>query len=196
MSIDSALGEVRLSTEELIAIPERLQFTVVATDVAGNSSSLDVVVDLTVETSAPDDPSDEGASALGDGVQVSMSSFDVPSTDDFNSTEGDGAPTNVDLDGPDIKVTSIYEDVEQSQTDPVNEDLLPPEINPDSELTSALRLDASSDSGSSDRDAVTQLRIPRFSGQATPDSRIELFDGRRFHCRVDVPWCHLRRCRW
>ena len=87
LSIDSALGEVRLSTEELIAIPERLQFTVVATDVAGNSSSLDVVVDLTVETSAPDDPSDEGASALGDGVQVSMSSFDVPSTDDFNSTE-------------------------------------------------------------------------------------------------------------
>ena len=57
LSIDSTLGEVRLTTEELIAIPEQLHFKVVATDVAGNSSSLDVVVALTVETPAPADSS-------------------------------------------------------------------------------------------------------------------------------------------
>ncbi|MEC8215177.1 MAG: Ig-like domain-containing protein [Cyanobacteriota bacterium] len=202
LSIDSALGEVRLSTEALIAIPERLQFKVVATDLAGNSSSLDVVVALTVETQEPVDLPDDGdvsgdglvpdgdASASGDGAQVSMFSLDVPSTND-------------DPDGSNKDDTSIAEDDEQLETDPANEDqeadgLIsesdstltdddappvvdeaqePTEINldPAPELTSALRLDAASDTGRSDGDAVTYERTPRFSGVATPGSRIELF---------------------
>ncbi|WP_084218347.1 Ig-like domain-containing protein [Synechococcus sp. CC9616] len=220
LSIDPILGEVRLTTEELIAIPERLQFRVVATDVAGNSSSLDVVVALTVETPAPVELTDEDVSASGDGAMVSMTSLDVPSIDDsdsddevVSSSNADGESdddtvvavdedsTNDDSDGTNSDVTSISEDDEQSETDlpdedpeadglisvadqtspgddalpDVDEELDPTEINPDLELLSALRLDAASDTGSSDRDAVTQVRTPRFSGVATPGSRIELF---------------------
>lgn len=123
LSIDPRLGEVRLRTQELIAIPDRLQFKVVATDAAGNSSSLDVVVALTVETPAAD---------------------------------GLVAESNQTLSGEDALLEQ-------------------PEISPDSELTSALRLDAASDTGSSDHDAVTHDRTPRLFGMATPGSRIELF---------------------
>ena len=220
LSIDSTLGEVRLTTEELIAIPEQLHFKVVATDVAGNSSHLDVVVALTVEPPAPVDSSDEGGAASGDGALVSMFSLDVSSTDDSVSEESDKSLSNADEEPDDNTVvavdedltnddpdgstsddTSISEDDEQSETDPADEDpasdglisksdqplpadddlsvvdeeLEPPEINPDSEPTSALRLDTSSDTGRSDRDAVTQDRTPQFFGVARPGSRIELF---------------------
>ena len=136
--IDSTLGEVRLSTEELIAIPERLQFRVVATDVAGNSSSLDVVVDLTVDTPATVDTSGQGGLVSGEGPLIS-------------------------------------DDEERSEPDRADEDPAADGLISESELTSALRLDAASDTGSSDGDAVTNVRTSRFFGVATPGSRIELF---------------------
>ena len=162
LSIDSNLGEVRLTTENLIAIPERVHFRVVATDVAGNSSSLDVVVSLIVETPSETLNPDDGASASGEGTMVSMSSLEVPPSTEL--TEDDSSADGSVPDSETSEPLSDPNDVPEI-----------PAITPEDELIAALRLDPRSDTGRSDLDGVTRDRTPAFSGVATPGARIELF---------------------
>ena len=182
LSIDPNLGEVRLTTLEFIAIPERVTFRVVATDVSGNSSSIDVVVALTVETSALVDPSDEGDSASEDGALVSMSSLDVmpsigntdASTTDSTSTSEAQELPETELAEEDLEADGLISESDLTESS-VDGEPEPTDISQELELTSTLRLDAASDTGILDQDGVTQERTPRFSGVATPGSRIELF---------------------
>ena len=70
LSIDAGLGEVHLTTEELIALPERMHFRVVATDAAGNSNFLDVSVSLTIDTPVEGSNSVDAAPASGDETML------------------------------------------------------------------------------------------------------------------------------
>ncbi len=173
LSIDSSLGEVHLTTEELIAIPDHVDFTVVATDVAGNRSSLDVSVSLTVDSPTVDLKSGDGASDSGDGTTLSMSSLDGPTS----TPAADEQPTadeqpSADGVSPDGETNLSMPDVDdQSEI---------PSISPEQALPSAFRLDPFSDTGASSLDGVTRERTPGFKGVATPGTRIELYAGSTF----------------
>ena len=204
LSIDASLGEVHLTTEELIALPERVYFRVVATDAAGNRNFLDVSVSLTIDTPVEGWHSADAAPASGDEAMLSMSSIDalatiqsteaqlaVESSGGFllEAAEQDGESEESGASSGESEDSNFVEDLvdlasDQDESSDSDSNLSVADnasesstIITDDELPITLQLDPTSDTGPIARDGLTRDRTPRFSGVATPGSKIELYAG-------------------
>ena len=210
LSIDPSDGDVYLTVDELIAIPERVYFRVVATDVAGNSNFLDVSVVLTVDTSGSNSNPDDEAPASGGETMLSMSSIDdaentqsleaellvegsagsLADESDVEAAEQDGALEESGTPSAESDDSDFMEDAndEESKQDQASDsDISDADHASDSlatttndELPVSMQIDPSSDTGPFDSDGFTRDRTPHFVGVATPGSRIELFAGTSF----------------
>tara|TARA_B100001057_G_scaffold442554_1_gene478031 strand:+ start:422 stop:5413 length:4992 start_codon:yes stop_codon:yes gene_type:complete len=166
LSIDANSGEVRLNPDAVLPLPDSIGFSVVAIDLAGNSTSLDVVVSLSMtvvksgETSAE---SDAGLSALS--VEDSLSVL----SEESDALEDSTVKAEEQDEGSDVSLS----DDSEIGSDVSDESPGVDSVNPD-EDDDIPTLTVSVDSES---DGVTNDNTPEFSGLASAEATVEVLAG-------------------
>ena len=164
LSIDANSGEVRLNPDALLPLPDSVGFSVVATDLAGNSTSLNVSVSLSktiVKSGEGSGESDADVSALS--VEDSFLS------DDIEAVENLAVEAEDQDEGSDGSLS------DESETGSVVSDETPggDSLNPDGDVVIPT-LNVSVDSESA---GVTNDNTPEFSGLASVGATVEVLAG-------------------
>ena len=119
LSIGTDNGEVRLFGKKSSVIPKQISFTVIATDSAGNSSELDVTVDLSLrESTDTNDQLNENASNEG---TISALSLEQP---EGSTGENNEAVTDADSETTSevISISNAINETEASSQDSNSDD--------------------------------------------------------------------------
>ena len=109
LSIDATSGEVRLNPEAMLPLPGSVGFSVVATDSAGNSTNLDVVVSLSTTFAKSGEMSQETSEGTTEESVAGVSALSVGevTSDTSDSVEAEGGDSLDPVEDKDILTLSV-----------------------------------------------------------------------------------------